>query len=87
MSQSKYLYFQDPGHGWVKVSKQELTRLGILDKISFYSYSRKDYVYLEEDLDLGTFFGAKAVRNERVELVHRHTNKPSKIRSYDSHRA
>jgi hypothetical protein len=80
---AKYMFFQDPGHGWVKVSLKELQKLGIADKISVYSYRRKDSVYLEEDCDLHTFDQAKRARGEGVVLVERHTNRASKIRNYD----
>ena len=80
---TKYMFFQDPGHGWVKVSLKELQKLGIADKISTYSYRRKDSVYLEEDCDLHTFDKAKRARGEGVELVERHTNRYSKIRNYN----
>ena len=41
----KLFYYQDPGHGWIKVSNNLLNKLAINDKISSYSYMRKDYAY------------------------------------------
>ena len=81
----KLQYFTDPGHGWVKVSRKLLTKLEIADKISRYSYSRGDSVFLEEDCDLGHLFTALEQRNIKLDLVTRHTNRQSKIRSYNSY--
>jgi len=51
----KYDFYADPGHGWLKVKRQELIELGIEGEISAYSYQRGDYVYLEEDADAPLF--------------------------------
>ena len=50
-----YLFHSDPGHGWLQVKRQELKDIGILDKISYYSYQKKGDVYLEEDCDYSLF--------------------------------
>ena len=78
-------YYQDPSHGWVRIDLQKLIDLGIHDKISNYSYVRKNHAYLEEDNDLATLY--KACDNNGIGLVLRdhHTNKSSKIRSYESY--
>jgi hypothetical protein len=78
-------YYQDPGHGWVKIHKQWLTMLGIEDKISHYSYMRKDYAYLEEDCDLSKLYAAADKAGISISLKEYHTNKTSKIRSYCSY--
>ena len=79
---AKYMFYQDPGHGWVKVFVKELERLGIADKISSFSYRRKDFAYLEEDCDLEKFLQAKQTLGQTVGFIERHTNRQSKIRSY-----
>ena len=58
---SKYRFIHDPGHGWLEVSLHELVELGIVDKISGYSYVSADrqLVYLEEDCDAYQFMVAK----------------------------
>jgi hypothetical protein len=81
----KLTYFTDPGHGWVKVPRKLLERLSIADKISSYSYSRGDSVYLEEDCDLGRLYNAATERSIKIDLVTRHTNRQSKIRSYNTY--
>lgn len=80
----KLFYYQDPGHGWIKVSQSLLNKLAINDKISSYSYMRKDYAYLEEDCDVGILFDAlekKGIKYEVISKVSR--NRSSKIRSYN----
>jgi len=75
----------DPGHGWAKVKRRELAKLGILDKITSFSYQKGDYVYLEEDMDLSTYLIAlKAQHGEnlRFVFVSTHSNKQSRIRNY-----
>lgn len=56
-----YTFIEDPGHGWLGVSLHELSELGIINKISSYSYVSADRqtIYLEEDCDMGTFLFAK----------------------------
>lgn len=76
--------YTDPGHGWAKVSRAELIRFGILDRISHYSYQRKDHVYLEEDCDLSVYL--VALRNAGYTVSFREhvcRERQSKIRGYD----
>ena len=78
-------YYQDPGHGWVKIHKSWLSLLQIEDKITHYSYQRKNYAYLEEDCDLSTLYAAADKQGINIVLREYHTNKTSKIRSYESY--
>ena len=52
-----FTYLQDPSHGWIAVTKQQLKELGIADKISQCSYvsPSDDIVWLEEDCDASLF--------------------------------
>ena len=75
--------YSDAGHAWAKVKKSVLVNLGIADKITRYSYVRGDYAYLEEDCDLTTLCMALTERNTRVKFVEKHSNRDSKIRSYE----
>ena len=79
-------YYQDPGHGWVRVSIGLLHGLKIAEDISSYSYRRDDYAYLEEDCDLGRLYQAADKAGITIKLREYWTNKRSKIRSYDSYR-
>ena len=87
----KYDFYEDPGHGWLKVSKADLEHLGIAEKITPYSYMRGAYAYLEEDCDASTFVEAlrKAgdTRKFQEMIVEHSANKMSKIRSYESYQA
>lgn len=81
---SVYL-FADPAHGWLKVKRSELEKLGILDQISSYSYQRGDNVFLEEDCDGGIYTQTLRAKHGKIAFltVASHGNKSSKIRSYD----
>ena len=56
----KLTFFADPGHGWLRVPTSQLKKLGITNKITYFSYisPSKRYVYLEEDCDMSTFLRA-----------------------------
>ena len=54
----KFKFYNDPGHGWLRVPKKLLAELGIADKITGYSYMSRTYAYLEEDCDATTFHNA-----------------------------
>ncbi len=84
MSKTKTIHFyEDPGHGWGKVGLKELVDLGIDQEISTYSYQRNGWVFLEEDLDLGIYLQALRARGIEPKFVEHHTNRVSRIRSYD----
>jgi hypothetical protein len=80
-------YFTDPGHGWVGVKKEILENLGIADKVSHYSYMRGASAYLEEDCDLALLYSACDAKNIKIDLLPKHTNNNSPIRSYATYRA
>ena len=61
-----YIYHSDPGHAWLAVKRKELIQLGILDKISSFSYQKGSTVYLEEDCDAGVFLDAKKAAGEEI---------------------
>lgn len=83
-----YNYFSDAGHGWLEVREDELTALGIADKISDYSYTHptQHWVYLEEDRDLSIFLKAKedaGTKVERSQIKAVSHGNYSRIRRYD----
>lgn len=78
----KIIHYCDPGHGWLKVSKALLNKLGIADKISGYSYQRNDMAYLEEDCDAGLLLDKLEKKGIEFVIKSCHTNKTSKIRGY-----
>ncbi len=80
-----YIMHSDPGHGWLQVKRQELIDLGILDKISHYSYQKGDNVYLEEDCDLNCFMHEMKARGKPIEITEMNSHyDDSIIRSYAS---
>ena len=80
--------YEDPGHAWVRFPKERLAALGIADKITSYSYQRKDMAYLEEDCDLSTLISAlRAAGYGEIKFKESWTNRYSKIRNYDSYKA
>jgi len=79
----KIQMFSDPGHGWARFPKERLAKLGIVDKISSYSYERNGMAYLEEDCDLTILINAlKGAGYTDIKFNESVTNKSSKIRSY-----
>lgn len=50
-----FKFYADAGHGWLAVKREFLIELGILDKISNFSYQKGKTVYLEEDCDMTVF--------------------------------
>jgi hypothetical protein len=76
-------YYQDPSHGWVKIKRDKLIKLHIEHLISSYSYQYDDSIYLEEDNDLATLYKACDELQIKITLREYHTNRSSKIRSYD----
>ena len=78
----KFTYYTDPGHGWIRVKKQLLIELNIAVDISNYSYMKGNSAYLEEDCDLQKLSDALIKVGKTLELIQKHTNKNSRIRSY-----
>lgn len=84
-----YLFLEDPGHGWLKVSLEELHELGIANQISHYSYQDGRFAYLEEDCDAPRFLAAKEAAGQkvrRVDILHQFTNGDAACRSYQRYR-
>lgn len=73
----------DPGHGWMAVKLAELVELGIHNEISTYSYVKGKTAYLEEDMDMDTFFKAFEKRfGKTPEFVVKNYKTSCPIRSY-----
>lgn len=80
----KVKFYTDNGHGWAAVKRKTLVELGILEKISVYSYQLGATVYLEEDADLDVFMTEVKSRNIPVEMIEKTVNYPAAIRRYPS---
>jgi len=78
-------YYQDPGHGWVKIKLAKLKELGIEKEISYFSYMRGEHAYLEEDCDLNRLYQACDKQGIELRLREHHSDRDSKIRNYQSY--
>ena len=85
---SLFTYHQDPGHGWIEVPLSLLEELGITEQISSCSYHSitgpKPVVYLEEDMDAGTFIEAAKAAGIDLDYKVEHTNTDHWIRNLPS---
>jgi hypothetical protein len=77
-----YTFHIDPGHGWLEVSKEELSLFNIADKISSYSYKLGSKVFLEEDCDAGLFINALENKGIKFTYTTINSNSDSIIRTY-----
>ena len=89
MNKSKTIqFYADPGHGWAKVKKSELEKLGIAQLISACSYEQGEYAYLEEDCDLSLYIDALRARGFTYKFVGTTcANRSSRIRGYNRYSA
>jgi hypothetical protein len=78
-----YMYYADPGHGWLRVPVKKLEELGIADDISPYSYRKGRYAYLEEDRDATLFIHEMESRGVEVKFKEKLNESESNIRGYD----
>lgn len=60
LRRSDHRFWNDPAHGWLEVQREDCIMLGILNKISGYSYQSADRtkVFLEEDCDASLYVKA-----------------------------
>ena len=77
-----YVFFSDPGHGWLAVPMDVLKHLGIERAITPYSYISRSgkTAYLEEDVDGPLFKFALENRLVRFRHIVRYANEMSSIR-------
>lgn len=78
----KFIVHGDPGHAWVAAPRALLEKLGVLDKVSSYSYQRGKTVYLEEDCDAMLLIDALRARGIEPTFDERHIDTASRVRSY-----
>lgn len=83
--QKQFNYYNDPGHGWIKVPLTLLKELGIEKRISSYSYINKDNAFLEEDCDATLFIHTMEEKGYAISVQEFHTNQSSKIRNYEGY--
>lgn len=86
MKSKTYIFHTDPGHGWLAVKRKECVELGILDKISSWSYQKGQTVYLEEDCDAALFFNAYRTKFGKDPAYRDSYLERTPIRYYDAFR-
>lgn len=90
MKTKQYKFTSDPGHGWLVVPFADLEKLGMLNKISGYSYinrsAKKRMVYLEEDCDAPFFISTLKEKGITVKVKQQggNSDRMSKVRSLPS---
>lgn len=59
----------DAGHGWIEIPSELVSRLGILSRVSSYSYYSHDSkkFYLEEDCDAEILI--EALKSSNIDFV------------------
>ncbi len=62
----EYRAYSDKDFGWLQVSKKQLSKMGLSDKISALSREDEKYVYLESDVDADIFLNA--IGKDSVEI-------------------
>jgi len=85
-AKTRYHFYMDPGHGWLKVPIKDLVTLGIAGKISAYSYVYGENAYLEEYCDAPIFLKALKERNQDPRIEEHTANGSSRIRGYPPYR-
>lgn len=77
-----FTFYNDPGHGWLKVPFKTLVALGIENDISAYSYMYGEHAYLEEDGDFHRFRDSMGYAKKNFRIIDKRSNGDSKIRGY-----
>ena len=81
----KYRFYKlhsDGGHSWLAVKRTELIEMGVLDKVTTFSYQKGKTVYLEEDCDLPLFVNALKTKDITYTFNESYRNN-SPIRNYE----
>lgn len=79
----KLVHYSDASHGWLKVKRSVVAMLGLLDKVSIYSFQSKSgtTVYLEEDGDATLLINALKAKGLAYEILDVDNGDRSRIRS------
>lgn len=80
-------YLQDPGHGWLRVPREDFVKLASLRirrRITAYSRMDERSVYLEEDCDMPLFLGHlanKGLEAPRIREFVRNSYSPVRLKA------
>lgn len=77
--------FEDPGHAWCKVRRDDKIFQMIAKEVSNFSFQRGNCVYLEEDCDLGLYYNKLVELGYEIKWKYNHTDDTSRIRGYESY--
>lgn len=77
-------FHEDPGHGWLAVSLEDLAALGIAEDITNFSYMTSNRAFLEEDRDAAVYLDAAKKQGWTVKVERKYSRK-SRIRTYASY--
>jgi hypothetical protein len=80
------IVYADPSGAWAKVKRDVLDGLRLADRISQSSFQRNHYVYLDYEQDLPLLCQRLNEHGTRVVFVEKHTDKDSRIRSYERYK-
>jgi len=85
---TRFPFYSDSSHGWLKVQKSELENLNLSRPISSFSYVSPDgqFYFLEEDRDASIFIAAHQdqvlTNGQKVTFKEHYSNRSSRIRNY-----
>ncbi len=80
-------FFSDPRHGWAKVYKRDLIKFNVHEKISWCSFEKGLYAYLEGDVDFPIYFKAVSEAGYTITSKLIYSNRRSRIRSYSRYQS
>ena len=83
MKKMKLTVFNDPAHGWLKVSQKQYREIMGNQMPSRFSYAKGEFFFLEEDCDMQYFWEEAKKQGYEISLVQKTSSKMSKIRNYE----
>jgi hypothetical protein len=86
-AQGSYVYYHDPGHGWLGVPAGELKAMGLEERITTASYLYRDKAYLEEDDDAMTFLAIRELLPKPFIITNKYIENKCFIRKYPNYRS
>jgi len=87
MTTKRLTFHTDPAHGWLEVAIADIRELNIAHLISEYSYIKDDHAFLEEDCDAFAYMENAKAKGWILNVIEKHTNGDSFVRSLSPWRA
>lgn len=79
----KLTKYNDPSHGWLKISQKQYRTIMGDQMPSRFSYAKGEFFYLEEDCDLQFFLKEATKQGCEISFAEKTSSKRSKIRNYE----